>query len=151
MPVTILPFNHTARKFLSGDAAEGSDFRINLYSAFTFDATATTKTEAETGATQLDSVNGYIQDNYQLQNVSVTTVGDNGAMFDADDPVWTADDGTITASYAMIYNNDDPDNAPLVFIDFGGTVTANDGGTLRIQFSINGIILIQVPNEEDLD
>jgi hypothetical protein len=143
VPASITLFNHTAQKFANGSNAFGDVYRITLYSAFTFDATATTKAAAETGATQLPTANGYIQNDEILANVTVWQNG-NDAYFDADDVVWTATGGAIAAIGALIYNDSDTNDPPVAWIDFGGTETAGDGTDFKIIWNTAGIITFTV-------
>lgn len=141
MAVTITLYDHTVSRFASGANAVGDTYKINLYSAFSFDATDTTKALAEGGATQLTTANGYTQDAKTLANVAVSVVSTNDAKFDADDVSWTASGGDIgPASYAMIYNDTDTDDPPLAYIAFGEAKTANTGTPFNITWDAAGII-----------
>jgi hypothetical protein len=138
--VTISLFNTTTRKFADGTFSPSVTYKINLYSAFTFDATATTKTAAESGATQLTTANGYTQNSKTLANVATSTATTNDAIFDADDVTWTASGGSIAATKALIYADSLTNKDPVAFIDFGGTSTATDGTDFKIVWSANGIV-----------
>ena len=141
MAVTITLYNHTVSRFASGANAVGDTYKINLYSAFSFDATDTTKVLAEGGATQLTTANGYTQDSKALTNVAVSVVTTNDAKFDADDVSWTASGGDIgPASYALIYNDTDVDKPPVAYIAFGEAKTANTGTPFNITWDAAGII-----------
>lgn len=141
MAVTVSLYNHTTAKFADGSFAVGDTYTINLYSAFTHDATATTKAGAESGATQLTTANGYTQNSKNLANVAVSTVTTNDAKFDADDVTWTASGGDIgPARYALVYNNTDTDDPPVLSIDFGENKTANTGTDFKITWNASGIV-----------
>ena len=140
MAVTISLYNHTAAKFADGSFAVADTYKVTLYSAFSFDATDTTKTTAESGGTQLSTANGYTQDDKTLNNVTVSTVTTNDAKFDADDVSWTASGGSITAIGALVYNDTDTNDPPVAYIDFGGSESAGDGTDFRIVWNANGII-----------
>lgn len=143
MAVTVSLYNHTAAKFLDGSFAVGDTYKINLYSAFTFTASDTTKAAAETGATQLTTANGYTQDTKALTTVAVTTVTTNDAKLDADDVTWTASGGDIgPAQYAMVYNDTDTNDPPVLFIDFGQAETATNGTDFKIVWNASGIITL---------
>lgn len=144
MPVTISLYNHTAAKFADGSFAVGDTYKATLYSAFSFDATDTTKTTAESGGTQLSTANGYTQDSKTLANVAVSTVTTNDAKFDADDITWTASGGSIAAMGCLIYDDTDANDPPLAFIDFGGTQTAGDGTDFKVIFNASGIVTFTV-------
>ena len=139
MAVTVTLYNHTRDRFLSGANAVGDTYKVNLYSTLPANATATTKTAAESGATQLSTANGYTQDSKTLTTVAVTIVSTTNGKFDADDVSWTASGGSIAASFAMIYNDTDTNGPPVARIDFGGTVTALTGVAFVIAWDANGI------------
>jgi len=142
MAVTISLYNHTAKLFADGSNAVGDTYKVKLYATATFDATDTqlsgvTGTEATTGT-------GYTAGGATLANVAVTTVTTNDAKFDADDVTWTASGGSITASYAIIYNDTDANDPPLAFIDFDGSQSAGDGTDFKIVWNANGIFTFTV-------
>jgi hypothetical protein len=142
MAVTISLYNHTARLFADGSNAVADTYKVALYTAATFNAADTTlagvtKTEASTGT-------GYTAGGQNLSGVSVATVTTNDARFDANDVVWTASGGSITASYAIIYNDTDANDPPLAFIDFGASQSAGDTTDFKIVWNANGIFTFTV-------
>ena len=137
MAVTISLYNHTAARFADGSNAVGDTYKVKLLSAATFDATHTTL--AATGGTEATTGTGYTAGGQALANVAVTTVTTNDAKFDADDLTWTASGGSITASYAIIYNDTDANDPPVAFIDFGGSESAGDGTDFIIVWNASGI------------
>ena len=142
MAVTISLYNHTAKLFAEGSNAAADTYKVKLFSAATFNAANTTLagitgTEATTGT-------GYTAGGQSLANVAVTTVTTNDAKFDADDLTWTASGGSITASYAVLYNDTDADDPPLAFIDFDGSQSAGDGTDFKIAWNVNGIFTFTV-------
>ena len=137
MAVTISLYNHTAARFADGSNAVGDTYKVKLLSAATFDATHTTL--AATGGTEATTGTGYTAGGQALANVAVTTVTTNDAKFDADDLTWTASGGSITASYAIIYNDTDTDDPPVAFIDFGGSESAGDGTDFIVVWNASGI------------
>lgn len=143
MAVTITLFDHTAQRFANGANAVGDTYKVNLYSAFTLDTTATTKAAAESGNTQLSTANGYTQNDKTLGSVTVTKTG-NDAAFDAADVSWTASSGSIEAVGALIYNDTDADDPPLAYIDFDGTQSAGDGTDFKILWDAAGIVTFTV-------
>ena len=146
MAITITPYNHTPRRIRSGANAASDDYLVTLYSVLPFDATATTKALAETGATQLPTANGYTQDSKLLTGVVTPTVGTRNAKFDADDVVWTPSGGDIgPASFALVSNGTDADDPPLYHIDFGEEVTAVLGvSNFEINWHPDGIDVMVV-------
>lgn len=145
MPVTISLYNHSVKRFMSGENAQGDTYKINLYTTLPFDAAATTKAGAESGATQTATGNGYVQNTKTLANVLVSIVAPNDAKFDADDVVWSASGGAITAGYALVYNDTDTDDPPLAHIDFGGSQSAQDTTDFKIVWNAAGIIAGTTP------
>lgn len=141
MAVTITLYDHTVSKFADGSFAAGDTYKINLYSAFTFTASDTTKAAAETGATQLATNFGYTQDTKTLGSFAISIITTNDAKLDAADVTWTASGGDIgPAQYALVYNETDTNDPPVFFIDFGQAETATDGTDFRIVWNANGII-----------
>jgi len=142
MAVTISLYDHTAKLFADGSNAVGDTYKVKLYTTATFDATNTqlsgiTGTEAATGT-------GYTAGGQALANVAVTTVTTNDAKFDADDVTWTATGGSITASYAVIYNDTDANDPPIAFIDFDGSQSAGDQTDFKIIWNASGIFTFTV-------
>jgi hypothetical protein len=135
-------YNHTVNRFINGLNASTDSYIINLYSAFSFDATDTTKVLAEGGATQLSTANGYTQNNKALASVTLNLVTTNDGVFDAADVSWTASGGAIgPARYAMIYNDTDADKPPVVYIDLEENKNADAGTPFNITFNASGIVL----------
>jgi hypothetical protein len=142
MAVTISLYNHTAQLFASGANLAADTYKVKLYASATFNAANTTLasitgTEATTGT-------GYTAGGQTLANVAVTTVTTNDAKFDADDVTWTASGGSITAAYAVIYNDTDANDPPIAFIDFDGSQSAGDGTDFKIVWNANGIFTFTV-------
>lgn len=142
MAVTISLYDHTAKLFADGSNAVGDTYKVKLYTTATFDATNTqlsgiTGTEATTGT-------GYTAGGQALANVAVTTVTTNDAKFDADDVTWSASGGSITASYAVIYNDTDANDPPIAFIDFDGSQSAGDQTDFKIIWNASGIFTFTV-------
>jgi hypothetical protein len=136
---TITLYDHTAQRFASGANVVADTYKINLYTAFTFTAADTTKAAAETGATQVATANGYTQDTKALANVAIAVATTNDATFDADNVTWNASGGSITASYALIYNDTDADDPPVAYIDFEGSQSAGDGTAFLVTWNASGI------------
>ena len=145
MAVTVNVYNHTRQLFASGANVAGDTYKINLYSAFTFSAAATTKAAAESGATQLSSANGYTQDAKTLASVTINVASTNGAAFDFADVQWDATGGDLAATDALIYNDTDTDDPPLFHIDFGETITAVSGTPLIIRPNAAGLMTFLAP------
>jgi hypothetical protein len=139
MPVSVNVYNHTRLRFANGANQVADQYRCNLYSAFTFAAASTTKAAAETGATQLATANGYTQNTQALTGAAVVQLGTDGAAFTCSNIIWVATGGSIAASHAMIYNDTDASDPPLLHIDFDGTITATAGQPFAIVINANGL------------
>lgn len=137
MAVTVSLYNHTAARFASGANAVGDTYKVMLCTAATFNAANTTL--AGITKTEVANANGYTTGGATLANVAVTTVTTNDAKFDADDASWSASGGSITASYAILYNDTDTDDPPVAFIDFGTSESAGTGTNFLIVWNASGI------------
>jgi hypothetical protein len=135
---TIALYNHSTRLFANGTFTAADTYRVKLLTAATFDATDVTL--ADTGGTEVANANGYTTNGVALTGVAFTTVTTNDAKLDANDASWTATGGSITASYGILYNDTNVDNAPIAFLDFGGSETANSGTDFRVVWNANGIV-----------
>jgi hypothetical protein len=142
MAVTVSLYNHTAKRFAEGSNASGDTYKVMLCTAATFTAADTTL--AGITKTEVANANGYTTGGATLANVAVTTVTTNDAKFDADDASWTASGGSITASYAILYNDTDANDPPVAFIDFGGSESAGDTTDFRIVWNASGIFTFTV-------
>jgi hypothetical protein len=140
MPVSVNVYDHTRLRCFNGANAATDVYRCNLYSAFTFSASATTKSGAESGATQLSTANGYTQNTQQLTGVAINILSTNGATFTCSNIIWIATGGSIAASHAMIYNDTDANDPPLIHINFDGTITAASGQPFAITIPANGLL-----------
>lgn len=137
MAVTVSLYNHTAKRFASGENAAGDTYKVMLCTAATFDAADATL--AGITKTEVASGNGYTTGGAALSGVAVTTVTTNDAKFDADDTSWSASGGPIAAAFGIIYNSTDTDDPPVAFIDFDGSQSAGDGTDFVIVWNANGI------------
>lgn len=142
MAVTISLYNHTAKLFAEGSNAAADTYKVKLYTTATFDATNTTL--AGITGTEATAGTGYTAGGQALANVAVTTVTTNDAKFDADDLVWNASGGSITASYGVIYNDTDANDPPIAFIDFDGSQSAGNGTEFKIVWNASGIFSFTV-------
>jgi hypothetical protein len=127
MAFTIYPYNHLLSEAWAGSwrASATPDFRVNLYTAFTFNATHTTKAAAETGATQVATGSGYTQDAKTLANVTVLAYQTTGIVFNTDPIIWYPPSSTtLTARHALVYANGTTGNKPFMYIDFGESKSA---------------------------
>lgn len=121
-------------------------FKIALFTSAMTPNVATQSVLADITANQLSTANGYTSGGATLGTVTWTE-SSGTVTFDADDPSWTASGGSITARYAVIYDDTptspaDPllcysllDNSPA-------DVTVTDGNTLTIQLNASGIFTV---------
>jgi hypothetical protein len=143
MAVTVSIFDHTSQRFASGANASSDVYKVALYTAATYSAAATTL--AGITKTEVASGNGYTTTGATLASVAVTTVTTNDAKFDANDVSWTVPaGGSLAAAYAILYNDTDSNDPPVLFIDFGETITTTDGGIFQIIWNANGIFTFTV-------
>jgi hypothetical protein len=134
---TVAFYNHTARRFADGSNSPSDTYKVALYTAATFNASQTTL--ASVTKTEVANANGYTTGGNALTNVSLVTASTNGATFDADDVIWTPSGGSISASFAILYNDTDADDPPLVFINFNGSRSADNGTNFSIIWNSSGI------------
>lgn len=144
MPVTVSQFDHNALRFANGSNVAADTYKVALYTSATYSASATTlagvtKTEVVAGG------NGYTATGFTLTGVAITQVTTNDAKFDANDVSWSVPAaGSLSADYAILYNDTDASDPPLLFIDFGGTQTVTDGGIFQIIWNASGIMTFSV-------
>lgn len=139
MAVTVSLYNHTAKKFADGTFNPSDTFKLMLLASGTYDATDAVL--ADVAYTEVASGNGYTTGGQALANVTLDIVTTNDAKLDADDVVWMASGGSITASAAILYDDTDAGDPVVLYIDFGGAQTASDGSDFRIIWnSTDGII-----------
>lgn len=137
MAVTISLYNHTAKRFADGSNISSDVYKLMLCTAATFNAANTTL--ASVTKTEVAEAFGYTTGGATVSGLLVTTLGTNGAKLDATDVSWTAVGGSITASYAILYNASDLDNPPVAFIDFGEVETAGAGTDFLVVWNTSGI------------
>lgn len=143
MAVTVSVFDHNAQRFASGANASTDTYKVMLCTSATFSAAATTL--AGITKTEVASGNGYTTTGATLAGVAITTVTTNDAKFDANDVSWTVPAaGSLSASHAILYNDTDANDPPLLFIDFDGTQTVTDGGIFQIIWNASGIFTFTV-------
>lgn len=142
MPVTISLYNHTAKRFASGENAVGDAYKLKLYASTAFDAAATTL--ASVTGEEATAGTGYTAGGQALTNVTVTVETTNDAKFDADDVTWTATGGTVSAGFGVLYNDTDADDPPVAFINFDGTQTAGNGTDFKVIWNASGIFSFTV-------
>lgn len=139
MAVTVSLYNHTAARFGSGANLASDTYKLMLCTSATFNAADVSL--AAIVKTELANGNGYTSGGAVLTGVAVSTVTTNDAMFDANDAIWTATGGAITASCGILYNASQAGEPPLLYIDFGGTQSAGDTTQFKVVWNASGIIV----------
>ena len=91
---------------------------------------------------QVASGNGYTTGGWTVTG-AVLSEASGTVKFDSNDPAWTAAGGTITAKYAVLYDDTvtTPVADPIIchcLLDTVTDVSVTDGNTLTIQLSANG-------------
>lgn len=113
---------------------ENDTFKIILMgSGFTFDP-ATDDNYSDVSGSELSTANGYTAGGATLAGVSVTQNDTtNRCEVTWNNATWTASGGDIGPFVGAIIYDDTVTNDPVIgFIDFGGTYTENNGGTLTV-------------------
>jgi hypothetical protein len=121
-------------------------FKINLYLSTSNANTLTAATIAQlTDITNQVATNfGYTQN---TKAVTITTANSSGTITidETTNPVWTASGGSITARFAVIYDDTHANDMP-VFVCLLDTapadVTATDGNTLTITMNASGVVTL---------
>jgi hypothetical protein len=93
------------------------------------------------GMTEVANGNGYTTGGVALANKALAYDGaTNVFKIDADDAVWAA--ATVTARYAVIYDDTPASSKPLLcYIDFGEDVSSSNG-EYKIAFDAAGIATV---------
>lgn len=111
----------------------------------------TPNAETHTGYSDLTNEvangNGYTTGGETLTSVTWTQ-STATVTFDADDVVWTASGGSITARYAILYDDTDTNDCLVAYILLDSApadVTATDGNTLTVAWNASGIFTLTTP------
>ena len=145
MPAGKWKLYNTAKVNISNGTTD-LDSHVFKIALFTSASDANTLTESVySGLTnEVANANGYTTGGLTLSGVTWTQTG-GVATFDATDAVWTASGGSITARFAVIYD-DTAATKPLLCVCLLDTapadVTATNGNTLTIQFNASGIFTL---------
>lgn len=142
-----ITFYNSFRKYL-GDGTVDLDthtFKVLLTSS-SYTPSATTHTVKADVTNELSTANGYTAGGATLGTVTWSQSGGT-VTFDAADTAWTASGGSITARYAVIYDDTptspaDPLVAYILLDTTPADVTATDGNTLTLQWNASGIFTL---------
>ena len=116
-----------------GHQLETDTLKIALFTS-TYTPNVSTDTTYAGLTNEVANSNGYTTGGITV--VSTTT----GANFDVENPVWTADGGSITARYAVLYN--DTSGGLIAYSLLNNTpadVTATAGNTLTLTINASGV------------
>ena len=122
---------------------DSHSFKINLYLS-TSNAntlTAATITQLSDITNQVATAFGYTQN---TKAVTITTANSSGTITidETTNPVWTASGGSITARFAVIYDDTHANDMPICVCLLDTTpadVTATDGNTFTITMNASGV------------
>ena len=123
---------------------DSDSFKINLYLSTSNCDTLTAHDALADLTNQVATNYGYTQ---STKAVTLTTSGTTGTVTvdETTNPVWTASGGSITARFAVIYDDTHADDMPLCVCLLDTTpadVTATDGNTLTITMNASGIFTL---------
>ena len=142
MAVTFSLYNTSVKRLINKEV-DYANLKVMLLDATaTFTATDTALTQVA-GASNVKEVsgNGWDVGGELLGGVAVTTVTTNDAKLDATDVSVTAAGGSIGPAYAaVVYDDTDSNDAPLMYIDFGAAQTAGDTTDFKIVWHANGLV-----------
>lgn len=119
-------------------------FKINLY-------LSTSNCDTLSGHDQLTDLTNQVATNFgYTQNtkaVTITTANSSGTITidETTNPSWTASGGSITARFAVIYDDTHADDIPVCvcLLDTApADVTATDGNTFTITMNASGILTL---------
>lgn len=120
---------------------DGDTFKVALVTSSYTPAQDTHDTWSDVSANEVANGNGYTTGGVTVTQTWVESAGT--VTFDSDDPSWTASGGSITARYAVIYDDTptspaDPLVAYLLLDDTPADVTATSGADLTIVLPSGG-------------
>jgi hypothetical protein len=150
MSTLITPYYKFKEFILDGTLDLNSNtFKLTLHTSG-YTPSASTHTLFAHATNEVANGNGYSTGGIALSNLSLTS-GSGTTKWSADNIVWTANGGSITARYAVLWASgtlNGQANPLVAFItlnDQGGTptdVTVTDGNTLTVQWNTNGILTL---------
>ena len=120
----------------------GHSFKINLYLSTSNCDTLTAHDQLSDLTNQVATAFGYTQDTKAV-TISVSESSGTVTIDETTNPVWTASGGSITARFAVIYDDTHAGDMPLCvcLLDTApADVTATDGNTFTITQNASGIL-----------
>lgn len=143
MAVTAKMYGNFLLKTLNKEIDWDTDsIKVMLCTAFTADQDGDIYL-ADVAKTEVASGGGYTTGGKALENKTIGyTAGTNVIKLDADDVVWTS--ATITAAYAIIYDDTPATDKPIIgYVDFGESLVSSSG-TFTVAWNTSGITTITV-------
>lgn len=119
-------------------------FKINLYLSTSNCDTLTTHDALADLTNQVATNFGYTQDTKAV-TIATSETGGTVTVDETTNPVWTASGGSITARFAVIYDDTHANKIPLCvcLLDTApADVTATDGNTFTITMNASGLFTI---------
>lgn len=141
--VTSKMYGQFLRKALNKEVDWDSDtIKVMLCTALTIDQDGDVYL-ADVTKTEVASGNGYTTGGATLANKTITYAGGTNVIkLDADDAAWA--NSTITARYAVIYDDAPATNKPVLgYVDFGENKSSSTG-TFTVAWNASGIATITV-------
>ena len=123
---------------------DSHSFKINLYLSTSNCDTLTSHDALADLTNQVATNYGYTQ-NDKAVTITTSETGGTVTVDETTNPVWTASGGSITARYAVIYDDTHADKMPLCVMLLDATpadVTATAGNTLTITQPVTGLFTI---------
>jgi len=119
-------------------------FKINLYLSTSNCDTLSGHDQLTDLTNQVATAFGYTQN---TKAVTITTANSGGTITidETTNPTWTASGGSITARFAVIYDDTHADDIPVCvcLLDTApADVTATDGNTFTITMNASGILTL---------
>lgn len=129
---------------LNGDIdLNGHSFKINLYLS-TSNCDTLTHDQLSDLTNQVATNFGYTQ-NTKAVTIATSNAAGTSTIDETTNPVWTASGGSITARFAVIYDDTHADDIPVAvcLLDTApADVTATDTNTFTVTMSASGIFTV---------
>lgn len=132
MAFTTSLYNSAAKKFLNQEVTKASlkVMLLNSGASFTASHSALNSVAGAASPHRANEVygNGWTEGGQSIASVAATVTTTNDATLSGTDVRVRASGGSIgPATACVIYDDADASKGPLIYVDFGGTLTAGDG------------------------
>ena len=121
---------------------DNDSFKINLYLSTSNCDTLSGHDQLTDLTNQVATAFGYTQ-NTKAVTITTSQSGGTVTIDETTNPVWTASGGSITARFAVIYDDTNADDIPVFVCLLDTTpadVTATDGNTFTITMNASGLV-----------